>query len=257
MMAASACQSSKEIAERQAAEDDKNCKSIGLNFGSLDYAKCCLPLAQVREAKAAGCRGIRCQSARRYKMPAGFAKGRLEEPRREKPKQMQTAMVTPPKPVPKAPSEPVCDGRLVSVAQPDKKLCIKPGSGESFKDCPQCPEMVIVPSGSFMMGSPASEPERLSNEDPQHLVTIGKPFAAGRFAVTFGEWDACRADGGCASYIPWDQGWGQNDRPVINVTWNDAKAYAGWLSKKTGRSYRLLSEAEREYLARAGTTTPF
>jgi formylglycine-generating enzyme required for sulfatase activity len=160
-------------------------------------------------------------------------------------------------PLPAALPEPLCDGLLVSVAQPDRKLCIKPGSGETFKDCPRCPEMVIVPSGSFMMGSPENETGRLSNEDPQHLVTFGKPFAAGRFAVTFAEWDACRADGGCAGYIPGDQGWGQGGRPVGNVTWNNAKSYAGWLSKRTGRSYRLLSEAEREYVARAGTATPF
>jgi formylglycine-generating enzyme required for sulfatase activity len=69
------------------------------------------------------------------------------------------------------------------MAQLTKMPCIKPGSGESFRDCRQCPEMVIVPSGSFMMGSPAREPARLSNEDPQHLVTIGKPFAAGRFLL--------------------------------------------------------------------------
>jgi formylglycine-generating enzyme required for sulfatase activity len=190
-------------------------------------------------------------------MPARLAKARIGELRREKPKQMQMTAVIPPKPIPAAPSEPACDGLLVSVAQADKKPCIKPGSGESFRDCRQCPEMVIVPSGSFMMGSPASEPERWSDEDPQHPVTIWKPFAAGRFAVTFAEWDACRADGGCAGYIPGDQGWGRSNRPVINVTWNDAKAYAGWLSKKTGRNYRLLSEAEREYAARAGAVTPF
>jgi formylglycine-generating enzyme required for sulfatase activity len=257
MMAVSACQSSKGIAERQAAEDDKNCKSIGLSFGTLDFANCRLRLAEVRKAGAARHSGTPYRSARRYDRPARFAKARIEELRREKPKQMQAMEVTPPKHVPAAPSEPVCDGLLVSVAQPDRKPCIKPGSGESFKDCPQCPEMVIVPPGGFTMGSPASEPGRWSDEDPPHLVTIGKPFAAGRFAVTFAEWDACRADGGCAGYIPGDQGWGQSNRPVINVTWNDAKAYAGWLSKRTGRNYRLLSEAEREYVARAGTVTPF
>jgi formylglycine-generating enzyme required for sulfatase activity len=108
-----------------------------------------------------------------------------------------------------------------------------------------------------MMGSPESEREHSGDEEPPHVVTIGKPFAAGKFPVTFAEWDACRADGGCAGYIPGDQGWGRSNRPVINVTWNDAKAYAGWLSKRTGRNYRLFSEAEREYVARAGTVTPF
>jgi formylglycine-generating enzyme required for sulfatase activity len=74
---------------------------------------------------------------------------------------------------------------------------------------------------------------------------------------TFAEWDACAADDGCGGYKPVDHGWGRGDRPVINVSWDDAKAYLAWLSKKTGEEYRLLSEAEREYVARAGTTTPF
>jgi formylglycine-generating enzyme required for sulfatase activity len=234
MAAASACQTSKEIAKRH----------------------CCFRLTQVRDPKASRYGGILYQSTRKYKSPARYATARNEDLSQEKPSQAQSATVNPPKSVP-ARSEPACDALLVSIAQSDKKPCIKPGSGESFKDCPQCPEMVIVPSGSFVMGSPPSEPGRLSNEDPQHLVTIGQPFAAGKFTVTFGEWDACRADGGCAGYIPGDEGWGRNSRPVINVTWNDAKAYAGWLSKKTGRHYRLLSEAEREYVARAGTATPF
>ncbi len=79
----------------------------------------------------------------------------------------------------------------------------------------------------------------------------------GKFAVTFAEWDACAAAGGCGGYKPDDIGWGRGDHPVINMDWNDAKAYVAWLSKKTGKSYRLLSEAEREYVTRAGTTTPF
>ena len=88
-------------------------------------------------------------------------------------------------------------------------------------------------------------------------MTIPKPFAVGKFAVTFAEWDACAADGGCGGNKPSDQGWGRGDRPVINVNWNEAKDYIDWLSKKTGKEYRLLSEAEREYVARAGSTTPF
>jgi formylglycine-generating enzyme required for sulfatase activity len=108
------------------------------------------------------------------------------------------------------------------------------------------------------MGSPANEANRdAEREGPQHSVTISKPFAVGRFAVTFDEWDACVADGGCNGYEPNDQGWGHGRQPVINVSWDDAKTYVGWLSRKTGKPYRLLSEAEREYSARAGTTTPF
>jgi formylglycine-generating enzyme required for sulfatase activity len=166
------------------------------------------------------------------------------------------------------PGEACKDGLLVSVAV-GKKPCIKPGSGEFFKDCPDCPEMVIAPAGSFTMGLAPAEAEALAKEfgkdgeqeakweTRQHKVTISEPFAAGRFAVTFSEWDACVADGGCGGYRPADRGWGRDDRPVINVSWYDAKAYVQWLSDKTGKSYRLLSEAEREYVTRAGTNTPF
>jgi len=87
-------------------------------------------------------------------------------------------------------------------------------------------------------------------------VTIARPFAVGKFEVTFAEWDACAAAGGC-KHNPGDQGWGRGRRPVINVSWHDAKEYAAWLSRKTGKAYRLLSEAEWEYAARAGTTTRY
>ena len=153
-------------------------------------------------------------------------------------------------------------------ARRDPALSVTPGSGQSFRDrlangqpCPMCPEMVVAPSGSFTMGSPVSEPERewwqKGTESPQLKVTISRPFAVGKFAVTFDEWDTCVADGGCNGYRPGDQSWGRGKRPVINVNWDDATAYAAWLSRKTGKTYRLLSEAEREYAARAGTTTPF
>jgi formylglycine-generating enzyme required for sulfatase activity len=128
---------------------------------------------------------------------------------------------------------------------------------DSFKECAQCPEMVVVPAGSFTMGSPDSEEGRIEEEGPQHRVTFGRSFGVGKFAVTFEEWDACVADGGCNGYKPSDAGWGRGRRPAINVSWDDAKAYVGWLSRKTGKTYRLLSEAEREYATRAGTTTPF
>jgi formylglycine-generating enzyme required for sulfatase activity len=106
------------------------------------------------------------------------------------------------------------------------------------------------------MGSPPSEKDRDPGE-VQVRVTIARPFAVGKFAVTFDQWDACIADGGCKGYRPADGGWGRGNRPVINVSWDHAKAYAAWLSRKTGKTYRLLSEAEREYVTRAGTTTPF
>jgi formylglycine-generating enzyme required for sulfatase activity len=125
----------------------------------------------------------------------------------------------------------------------------KPGAGKAewFKDLEICPEMVVVPTGAFLMGSKEHD-----NEKPQHRVTIKAPFAVGRFAVTFDEWDAAGL-----AHQPGDAGWGCGRRPVINVSWEDAKAYAGWLSRTTGRMYRLLSEAEWEYCCRAHTTTKY
>jgi formylglycine-generating enzyme required for sulfatase activity len=117
--------------------------------------------------------------------------------------------------------------------------------------------MVVVPAGSFTMGSPPSEPERLPDEGPQHKVTIARPFAVGRYELTFAEWDACVDDGGCNNYLPSDQGWGRARRPVINVSWDDAHSYLAWLRKKTGKSYRLLSGSEYEYATRAGTQTAY
>ena len=129
--------------------------------------------------------------------------------------------------------------------------------GRVFRDCAECPEMVVIPAGSFMMGSPAGEEGRYVNEGPVHRVTIAAPFAAGKYEVTFEEWEACVAGGGCGGYRPGDSGWGRGRRPVGNVSWEDGKEYVEWLSKKTGTEYRLLSEAEWEYAARAGTTGPF
>jgi formylglycine-generating enzyme required for sulfatase activity len=129
--------------------------------------------------------------------------------------------------------------------------------GDSFRECAKCPEMAVVPAGSFVMGSPAPEYGRGSNEGPQHTVTFAHTLAVGRFSVTFDEWDACVADGGCDRYSPPDQGWGRGRRPVIGVSLNDANGYLTWLSRKTGATYRLPSEAEREYFTRAGTTTPY
>ena len=122
--------------------------------------------------------------------------------------------------------------------------------GQVFRDCPDvCPEMVVLPAGDFMMGSNAYDSEK-----PPRKVAIQRPFAVGKFEVTFAEWDACAAAGGC-KHRPGDQGWGRGRRPVINVSWHDVQEYAAWLSRKTGKTYQLLSEAEWEYAARAGTTT--
>ncbi len=130
-----------------------------------------------------------------------------------------------------------------------------PQPGDVFRDCPDCPEMVAIPAGRFAMGSPSNEPQRRDNEGQQRQVSVSA-FAQGKYAVTFAEWDACVADGGC-SHRPGDQGWGRGTRPVINVSWNDAQEYVQWLSRKTGEDYRLASESEWEYAARSGATTRF
>ena len=129
--------------------------------------------------------------------------------------------------------------------------------GRTFRDCVECPQMVVIPSGSFTMGSPSNEAGRYDNEGPQHVVRIEYRLAVGVNEVTFAEWAACVAGGGCGGYRPDDKGWGRGNRPVINVSWDNAQSYVSWLSKRTGKSYRLLSESEWEYVARAGTETPF
>jgi formylglycine-generating enzyme required for sulfatase activity len=174
--------------------------------------------------------------------------------------------------------------------------------GRVFRDCAHvCPEMVVIPAGSFLMGSTAAEIEALvtsvpansivrdvrikwyRSEGPQRRVTFAKPFAVGKFEVTFAEWEACVAAGGCTynpgdrgcrpvgsvgsplglapalgGCEPGDQGWGRGRRPVLDVSWNDiVTEYLPWLSRKTGKAYRLLTEAEWEYAARAGTATRY
>ncbi|MEL6318525.1 MAG: SUMF1/EgtB/PvdO family nonheme iron enzyme, partial [Pseudomonadota bacterium] len=117
------------------------------------------------------------------------------------------------------------------------------------------PEMVVIPAGEFVVGSPEDEPERFAREGPQHQVRIARPFALGRYPVTFDEYDAyCAAT---RATKPKDEGWGRARRPAIYVSWDDASAYCAWLSSETGADYRLPSEAEWEYGCRAGTVTAF
>ena len=146
----------------------------------------------------------------------------------------------------------LAEARLAAAA---KTPSLSPGT--VFRDCDECPQMVVVPAGSYMMGSPSGEAEHFDDEGPVHRVTFDRPFAVGVYEVTFREWDSCVAGGGCNGYRPADAGWSRGDRPVINVSWRDAQAYVRWLSRETGEGYRLLSESEWEYVARAGTTGPF
>ncbi|HEX5999211.1 MAG TPA: formylglycine-generating enzyme family protein [Hyphomicrobiaceae bacterium] len=132
--------------------------------------------------------------------------------------------------------------------QPDDAAKAK---GRVFRDCSACPEMVVVPAGEFMMGSPKTERGRDKNEGPQHKVSV-PAFAMGKYEVSFAQWDACVAEGGC-KHKPSDETWGRGRRPVINVSWHDATEFVGWLKRKTGKAYRLPTEAEWEYAARGIT----
>jgi formylglycine-generating enzyme required for sulfatase activity len=198
--------------------------------------------------------------------------------------ELKVATVAPPAALPAPSALPApCGSAATAVslsgrsAQPltrAEECALKPK--DSFRECDGCPEMVVVPAGQFTMGSPAGEKDRDADEWPQHAVTIARPFAVGKFTVTVDQFAAFVADTGhdtgtkCKSF---ENGNGHINRdgrtwrrpglaqtgshPVVCVNWNDAKSYADWLSRKTGQAYRLLSEAEREYVTRAGTTTPF
>ncbi len=144
-----------------------------------------------------------------------------------------------------------CDHRTEAEAALVRLAPANPTLRDRLKDGTQGPEMVIIPAGAFLMGSPLQEKGRYEDESP-HPVRIGKPFAIGRYEVMFYEYDQFATAMGRA--LPSDQKWGRNRRPVINVNWRDAMAYADWLSQQTGHRYRLPTEAEWEYAARAGTT---
>ena len=161
-------------------------------------------------------------------------------------------------------------GHLANLSSmPSADMETSDGGGGAFR----APEMVTVPAGSFMMGSPDSEADRLDNEGPVHRVTIAEPFAVGKYEVTRGEFARFVSETGYAPdgrcWLEPTVGWSTehswrspgftqtDDHPVTCVTWFDAKAYVAWLSEKTGDEYRLLTETEWEYVARGGTTTPW
>jgi formylglycine-generating enzyme required for sulfatase activity len=132
---------------------------------------------------------------------------------------------------------------------------------EPIPDLPEAawPYMVTIPAGRFLMGASEEEEATDSDERPQREVTVARPFALGRCAVTFAQWDAAKA-AGAGLWNPNDQGWGRGGRPVIDVSWEDAQAYCTWLNRALGLpsgTYRLPTEAEWEYACHAGTTGPF
>jgi formylglycine-generating enzyme required for sulfatase activity len=155
-------------------------------------------------------------------------------------------------------------------AQPGAPVATGPGS--VFQECRNCPQMVVLPAGRFVIGSPADEPLRRDNE-PQKPIAFARAFAIAATPVTWNEWEACVRDGFCDGAAidtalstlesgernPNYQDYGRGTRPVVGVSWYDAQAFVGWLNAKTGEddAYRLPSEAEWEYAARAGTTTAF
>ena len=127
-----------------------------------------------------------------------------------------------------------------------------PAPGETFRDCPFAPAMVVLPAGRFTMGTPESEPFHRPNEGPQREVTIAAPFAIGMHEITWDEWDACTRAGRCPAVD--DERFGRGTHPVVNISWLIAQTYLEWLSDMTGHRYRLPSEAEWEYAARAGAS---
>jgi formylglycine-generating enzyme required for sulfatase activity len=146
-----------------------------------------------------------------------------------------------------APRRNLVDGREVPMGR----------IGEPYRDCPQCPEMVPLAPGWFRMGASWLDREAQSDERPIKEIVIDYSFAIGRTEVSFAEWQACVDDGGCHGYVPDDYRWGRGARPAIFVSWDDAQTYVDWLRGKTGKDYRLASEAEWEFACRAGTESKY
>lgn len=138
-----------------------------------------------------------------------------------------------------------------AVSQPIGTVTVSPGS------TPMGMEMVRIQPGLGQLGSPASEFKRARFENPMRQTQINYAFEVGKYEITFDDWGKCVSAGGCSGYMPKDGGWGKGKRPVINISFDDAQKYLTWLNAKTGKQYRLLSEAEWEYVARAGQQTPF
>jgi formylglycine-generating enzyme required for sulfatase activity/class 3 adenylate cyclase len=159
------------------------------------------------------------------------------------PPPVATPTPAPPEPIPPAATPPQAPTQVAVIKPP--RVPIQPGS-DVFRDCSQCPEMVNLSGGTFSMGS-NDDP----SEKPVHQVSV-KPFALARFPVTIGEWKQCVAAKAC-SHEPS----GDDDMPAYNLSWNDAQQYVGWLSDLTKKKYRLPTEAEWEYAARAGAGTKY
>ena len=148
----------------------------------------------------------------------------------------------------------VIAGTIAAIVLPASQTALGDEPGAVIRDCDACPEMVVVPAGTFRMGDLSGGGD--VDEAPVREVSIPHPFAIARYETTFAQWDACVAADACRQGVG-DIGFGRGDRPVMLVTWEDAQAYAGWLSEMTGKQFRLPSEAEWEYSARAGSETRY
>ncbi len=204
-------------------------------------------------------------------LAAGIAVGAVavyllvQGPQQPTPSDAPTTAAAPPSAAPSAPEQvPTAaaqpdtpgSGLPITPVAPPPVAPATPTRAAVVRDCDVCPALVAVPAGQFMMGAASSDTAASSEEHPQHPVKIGKPLLVGKYEVTFAEWDACVADKGC-THTPDDFGWGRDRRPVVHVAWDDAQQYIQWLRHKTGKPYRLLTEAEWEYVARAGTSTAY